>query len=73
MYGSTTCVFPLVPRVPDSNKGFSWMIHLLSMYCPIRREVVDNKNGGTRLTSSNIVKGVRDTVNTCEEFVIVNV
>jgi len=73
MYGSTTCVFPLVPRVPDSNRGFSNMIHLLSMYCPTRREVVNNENGRARLTGSDIVEGVRDTINTREEVVIVDV
>ena len=73
MYGSTTCVFPLVPRVPDSNRGFSKMIHLLSMYCPTRHEAVDNKNGRARLTGSNIVESVRDTINTCEEIIIVDV
>ena len=49
------------------------MILLLSMYCPTRRETVGNRNGRSRLTGSNIVKSVRDTVNACEEIIVVNV
>ena len=49
------------------------MIHLLSMYCPIGCEAVYNNDSGTQLTSSNIVKGIRDAVDSSEELIIIDV
>ena len=49
------------------------MIHLLSMYCPGKVEVSDNKNIEARLTGSDIIKGVRDAINTSEEVVVVDI
>lgn len=49
------------------------MIHLLSMYCPERCEAVGNVNNKAWLTGRNVIKSVRDTVNTSEEFIVVDV